>query len=491
MDFLDPKKQFRHRMILLSGYVLIAAAILIATIILLYQSYGFGVGKNGQVIQNGLVFLSSQPNPSSIYIDGKLYKSQTNTRVVLPSGDYTIRLSRSGYRDWQRAITVQGGDVQHFDYPFLFPKDLKATKLADYPTAPALATQSPDHRWLLVANAGSMTSFDLYDLKNPSQAATTVTLPSGLLTKATGSENWELVSWANDNQHILLKHNYDGKAEFVLVDRANPDQSLNLNATLNTTPTAITLSNTKYDQYYVYDATTQTLQTASLKSPTLVPVLTNVLNYKTYSDNTILYATDSGAAAGKVDIKMLSGDQTYQIREVAAGTTYLLDLTTYSGTMYVVLGASSENKVYIYKDPVGQLSSAAAKAAVALRTLRVNAANYVSFSPNAQFIMAENGTQFVVYDIENVRSYSYQTAIAPLDAPQPHAAWMDGDRLTYVSNGKLVVFDYDHTNPQTLITANAGYLPFFAPDYKYVYTLTPNATATELDQTPLLTSADL
>ncbi len=42
MDYLDPKKQFRHHIILFTGYILIAIAIVIASLILLYQAYGFG-----------------------------------------------------------------------------------------------------------------------------------------------------------------------------------------------------------------------------------------------------------------------------------------------------------------------------------------------------------------------------------------------------------------------------------------------------------------
>ena len=72
MEFLDPAKQTRHRIILWVGYVLVAVGIVIATLVLLYQAYGFGLGKNGTVIQNGLVFLSSQPRPANIYMNGKL-----------------------------------------------------------------------------------------------------------------------------------------------------------------------------------------------------------------------------------------------------------------------------------------------------------------------------------------------------------------------------------------------------------------------------------
>ena len=87
MDFLDPKKRARHTIIILTGYVLIGVAIIIATIVLLYQAYGFGLNRNGSVIQNGLLFFSSQPAPADIYINGKLSKSQDEHPTGLAVGD--------------------------------------------------------------------------------------------------------------------------------------------------------------------------------------------------------------------------------------------------------------------------------------------------------------------------------------------------------------------------------------------------------------------
>ena len=103
--------------------------------------------------------------------------------------------------------------------------------------------------------------------------------------------------------------------------------------------------------------------------------------------------------------------------------------------------------------------------------------------------MAENGAQFGVYDIENAKGYNYIAAQA-LDVPQAHANWMDGDRLDYVSAGKLVAFDYDNTNRQTLVPAASGYVSAFAPDYQNVYELAPATVAGQLNlnQTSLLSS---
>lgn len=491
MDYLDPKKESRNRILLFAGYACIAVAIGLTALVLLYQAYGFGVTKKGDVIQNGLVFFSSQPNPANITFNGKLSKYSTDTRIALPSSIYNVELNRDGYRPWKRTIEILGGGVQHFDYPFLIPTKLDETKVKTYPAGPSISTQSPDRKWLVVGQPGSMTSFDVYDIKDPQKVPSTISLPNGVVTKASGAESLDLVSWASDNVHLLLEHKFDGRSEFILIDREAPDQSKNLNTTLASNPTKLTLIDRKYDKYYLFNQPAATLQKASLAETTPVNVLQRVFAYQSYADDTLLYATDKGAPAGKVSIKLQIGNKAYQIRTFPAGSTYLLDLTKYSNKLYVAAGSTSLNRVYVYKDPIAQINSQAGHLPAPVQVLRVDAPDYVSFSNSAQFVMAEHGPQFGVYDIENKRGYNY-TVAAPLDPPATHATWMDGNRLTYVSGGRTLIFDYDYNNTQTLLSANSAYLPAFAPDYKYVLTLRNSTTAPQVDlqQVYLRTSAD-
>lgn len=492
MDFLDPKKTRRHSILLYTGYVFIGIAIIISTMVLLYQANGFGVNSKGEVVQNGLVFFSSQPNPATIYLNGKKNDKQTNNRLSLPAGRYDVRLTRDGYRDWQRSVSVQGGDVQHFDYPFLFPKNLVTKSQASYQTAPGITTQSRDRRWLLVQQSAGATKFDVYDLKNPAEAATALTLPATAIRVTTGEQAWQVVQWADDNVHVLVKHTAGTATEYILIDRTDPQKAVNLNQKLGANPGELTLIDNKYDKYHLFDAAAGTLSSANLENPAPVQILDNVLDYKAYGSKTMLYVTPTGATTGKNRVMVMVGDKKYAIREVAAGTTYLLDMAGYQGSPYIVVGATSENVVYIYRDAVGQLGDTAAILPVASRAIKVSAPTHVSFSPTAQYIMAEGGSHFGVYDIFLKRAYVYTHPLA-LDAPQAHAEWMDGNRLTYVSGGKTAVFDYDRRNQQTLMPSNAGAGPFFSSDYKYVYTFAPGTAgaAAQLTQTALLTAADL
>lgn len=482
MEYLDPKKERQHKALLLLGYGLIAIGVAIGSVILLWEAYGYSV-KDGKVIQDGMVFISSQPNPASIYVNGVLNAATTNTRLTIPSGVYDFKLTDPGYRPWQHVIPVLGGEVVHYDYPLLFPVNLISKKIANLSGVPQIASQSPSQQYLVVSSPSNFNNFYLYDLTNPIAPPVTLSLPAGLLSPATSTQSWQVVGWADDNQHLLLEHLYDGNSEFIELDTQNPSQSININHQFNLNPTSVSLNNLKYNQFYFYDASSQSLSEGSIGSP-ITQVASGVLSYKSYRSNTVLYATANAAPSGQVAVELSSGGSTYFVRDLPKAQTYLLDMAGYNGNDYAVVGDSSYNFVDIYEDPLSQATTAPNKI-LPFRALNITDPTYESFAPTAQFIMAENGNSFAVYDILNDVIYHYSSSL-PLDSPQTHVQWMDGDRLIYVSSGKLTVADYDNTNRQTLTTSLPQFESFFAPDYHSYFTLNANGSGVDLMQTSLL-----
>ena len=185
----------------------------------------------------------------------------------------------------------------------------------------------------------------------------------------------------------------------------------------------------------------------------------------------VLYATDLGAPSGKAIIKVLQGGNSYALRRVTAGGPYLLGLAQYNGAWFVAAGAATEDKVYVYKDPVGDLQNNPALGLVPVTILKTTQPNYLAFSANFRFVMAESGASFAVYDAQNDKAYSYELKV-PLDAGA-HAVWLDGSHLTLVSNGTTIVFDYDDANQQALSPAAAGTVPFLDPKLHYLYAEAP------------------
>ena len=284
MDFIDPVKQRKHKIRLFIGYGLISCAIVLATTILLFAAYGYGVNAKGQIIQSGLVFVSSAPAPALIYLNGQLNSSTTNARLQIPAGQYTLKLTRPGYRPWVRSLGVEGGIVEHFDYPVLFPTKIVTTTLKQYTTQPDLVTQSPNQQWLLTQDTSDINTFDEYNLSNPKQIATTptitLTVPSSIFSSSQPTVSWSLVSWFGDNNHVVLKRNYSGGSEYILFDRQTPADSVDLTTSLKLdATTTISFYNNNYSEYYLYDSTDDSLSEATLSNPQPVVILKDVLGF--------------------------------------------------------------------------------------------------------------------------------------------------------------------------------------------------------------------
>lgn len=496
MDFLDPKKTRNHTIRLFTGYILVAIMILLATATLVYYSNGYNVNRQGNLVQKGLVFVSSQPSGARLYLDNKQVNT-TNAKLNLTSGRYDLRLARDGYREWERNIIVDGGDVSHYVYPLLFPERLQTKEVKTFEVAPALTTQSPDRRWLMALTDVDSGKFDVFDLnraQNQVAESTSFSVPAELMTASEAPVRWEVLEWSTNNRHMLLKRYFTLKGqenfEYMLVDRQRPEGSHNLSYELGVTPTELTLRDKKPDQYYVYDTESQLLSTASLDRPTPVAHVQDVLAFKSHGEDTVLYATTKDVKKeGMVLIKLRQGSQEYAVREVSVADRYLLDIARYEGHWYTVLGSQADGRIFIYKDVAQQFRDM--QKPTILYALRLTTPTAVSFSANAQFVLAQNGTAFHVYDLENTRSHRYGVHY-PIDQPQKIVQWMDGNRLSYASNGKQVVFDYDNINRRELAAASSTFLSAYDREYKYLYTfMNTDNGALRLSSTALRTPGDL
>lgn len=493
MDFLDPRKKRAYKIRLYIGYFLMAVALSIGTLILLFEAYGYGVNKTGEVIQNGLVFVDSRPESARIILNG-VFETDTDARLILPEDEYTIKLERNGYRPWQRTFEVEGSIVERLSYPFIFPEKLEARTTKQYQAQPAFATQSPDRRWLLVQQPGGLSGFDVIDLNDPENPTTTFTLPADLFTAGTGDHKLSLVEWSTDNRHVLLNHSFQAEGgsgfEFVMIDRENPTESFNVNRVFDNVPLAqVALRDKKFDQLYLLD-NHNALKRGQVASRETVPIASHVRAFKGYGGDTILYVTEDGASAAKAFVNVRRGDDTYRLRELPRSPHYFVDLARYDGRWYMTVGSDTEQRALVYRNAFDDIARKEPRLPAPVAILRLDqSVQHLSFSANARFIGIQGGSEFSVYDAEHDRQYRYDTK---LKLPAEYkAAWMDGYRYMVVSEDKVVVFDYDGINMQTLSASNAAFIPFFDRDYDFLYTLGQNNQGRSvLFQTSMRTPAD-
>lgn len=471
MDFLDPRRKKAKRRRLILSYILVGLMIAIGTVGILYLAYGYDIDrKTGTLIQNGIVFVDSKPQGARIYLNNVEHRSRTDSRLVLPSGVYTIRLEREGYRTWERTFNLEGGQIQRLVYPFLLPNQFDTTDVAQFDVMPSLTTQSPDRRWVFVQAPGQVYQFDVYDLADPKKAPATVVVPPTVLTDPSAPASLSFVEWSNDNRHVVFKRTYnETSSEFIVVDRERPTESVNINTSFAIAPVKITLKNKRPDQFYYQESIPGLLRVANLGNRTIsAPLADSVIEYASYGDDIVVYATQLNTAADKADIHILENGKTYTLRTVTAGAKYLMDIARFDDKWYFVAGSSAESEVFVYENPLATLRQHNPGKPDVVARMRLENPQFVSFSANTQFIAVQSGNKLLTLDLDHDSQYRLDLSHAiPLEYK---LRWMDGHRLIFSVAEQSYIVDFDGSNENTLVTSRLSPGPFFDRDYDNVFT---------------------
>lgn len=476
MDFLDPKRRKSHKRRLFIGYALMAVVVAIGTMIVLYLAYGYDVNK-GELIQNGIVFVDSKPNNATVYVNDVPERSRTGTRLVLPAGVYTVRLEAEGYRTWERTFNLEGGEIERLVYPFLVPNTLVISDVQTYDATPQLATQSPDRRWVLIQRPGQTYQFDVFDLSQPERSPVQVAIPPTLLTSPSAEASLEAIEWSTNNRHVLFKRLYGDKNEFLIFDRESTGESVNLNTLFGITPAVVSLKNKRPDQIYYLDGVPGSLRSADAKARTIsAPLLAAVIDYRTYSDDIIIYATQEGSETGKADFKILEGDKSYALKTVTQSDRYVMDVSRYEGEWYYAAGSAADNMMFVYKNPLSSLKQETKTPLNVTAIMRLDNPRFVSFSANTQFIGVQSGQHLLTLDLED--SHQYRTELEQEIGLEQQVKWMDGHRYVFAVNQQSYIVDFDGSNLNTLVTTRLANGPFFDRDYDNVFTIEGSKTNT-------------
>jgi len=485
MDFLDPKKRKAHIRRLYIGYVLVAIAIGLGAIVLLFRSFGYGLDRRGNVFQNGLVFLASTPDSAQVKITNPSSKFNqtvvTSDRLELKADIYNFQFLKQGYKPWQHSFAIRGGSIERLVYPFLVPETLKTDVDRRYSANLGLVTQAPDRKTILVQQPGSLTNFQVFDANDTSQAPASFSVPSSLLPDTAANKPYQLIEWSTNNRHVLVRYDADTGPIFLVIDRQNPAQSQNLNNLFNLQPTKVAMRDKDPDRFYL-TLPDHRLLTADIADLAVHEIANGVLDFKSHGNEDVLFVTTTGAKADKARAMVRSKDKNYDVRELPLTDKYVLDLAQYSNRWYVVVGAASTSEAYIYRDPVLALQNAN-NSTPTIRTVRLDHPQRVNFSANTRFIAVQNGSNFAVYDAEKDQQYRF-TVNPNFQAPDT-VRWMDGHRLMGVTDSKVLIIDFDGTNQQTLSAIAPGTIPMFDDNYEQLLTIAPEATGQALTNTLL------
>lgn len=483
MHRVDTKKR-RTMALRITAYVVTITLSLLTTVLLLYVSLGYRFDRlSGHVIRSGLLLVDNTPEAGQIYIDNQLKDNAAPGRFVLRAGEYDLKLARSGYRDWSKKVSVSASGVRDVSYPLLIPSKLSAKNIKEV-TAPYLLSQSTDKKLLLTHVSGKST-FSLFSLKPESAEETELEIPSSIKKENGNPGVFKVIEWSLNNKHVLLQQTLpSGLSELISYDVTKPAEAVNISSLYaSESPTDVHYVGS--DTEKIYGTFNGTLKRYSLKTNESEGLLQNVRAYQVYGNDTVLFDRTTENNGSEVGILKDTTTTVVHVNPLNAPVS-LLKLADFDEHQYFAVAPLGGSTVTLYRDP---LKKPVLTKQLPFTTIAFNGTTAVSFSDSAQFLIAQNGTSFVTYDIDDLKLYRVETTFK-LESGTSFS-WIDSHHLQAKrDDGIVVLMDYDGTNQQALVSAESAPQLYFASNYETAYKITSKDNSASIQAISLVATTD-
>ncbi|MDB5180614.1 MAG: hypothetical protein JWO54_372 [Candidatus Saccharibacteria bacterium] len=467
------KKQLLFRRIFFSVIATISVLIILTVTILFLLGFRLDSG-NGRLAQGALLQFDSTPNNAEVYIDGKNTGVRTAGKQTVAAGIHSVLFKRDKYEDWSRQLDFAAGTLTWLDYARFVPKERSPQTVANYKNIVG-AKSSPNNKFMLLQETADQPVFQLADLQSADVSLSSLTLPATLYSDpATVGvvHSFTLNEWNNGGRYVLIKHEFNGQLEWLMVDTENVSQSINITRLLSIGFKDMKFAGTNGRTLFGL-ADDNIIRKLDISSATISRALvSNVESFELFDTNTISYVgiNPSDNTKRVAGVYRDGDDQPHVLRQVDSLDTVLkIAVGNYFNDNYVAIAEGA--KVTILKgnyqvsgnDDMTNLKQFATMDLVGPVT-------QLTFSPKSDYILAQAGTSFITYELEHSRS-----ATGNLDATEAAAStplkWLDIAHVWNQQNGKLVMRDFDNSNIYSISAVTGDFDASISQNGRFFYSI--------------------
>lgn len=476
MDYEEKKKRQLIRVVI--AEIGMAISVIAIVVVATMAAMGFFISDRGTIEQSGLIQLRSVPTGATVELDGAVLFARTNLQRSVTPGEHYIRLSRDGYDTWEKTIKMAPGVLMRLYYPRLFLLDRKSEKVltlgeqgagADAQLSDQLEfyLSSVDRNYVLYMMNDSA-EWRMLDLRGEEVKETILDL-SGILpgmvaqsdgmSKQQGAQmapvyqfegTIEEVVWSENNEKVLTRVKVADETSWILVNLRNVEKSLNLTKSFGLQFEQVAMIDTAANQLYALE--NQQLRKINTADGSMSKVLLDkVVTFSNYESNLVYLAPASesdandGTMTQKVGVYRDGEAGGTVIATIASETPVKVALARYYGEDYICYTEGQELSILYGNLPNYRLEGAN------LEELKELVSGYtlatvpvaLTVSPDSDYVVAKNGSQFMVVDLEMGDVYEYEAETTELK-------WLDDSMMYMVKDGEIVVWDFDHSNLRNL-----------------------------------------
>lgn len=482
------KRQFIIRRILLSSLATMSVIIIATVAILSMLGYRLD-GNNGRLEQGALLQFDSAPNNADVYIDGKSIGTRTATKQTVIAGTHSVKMTKAGYQDWNRTLTLAAGTLTWLDYALLVPTERPVQTVTTHESLVGMNI-SPDRKWALVQEKTDVPTFRLIDLRSEQVKNTPLNIPASLYSEATTegvTHSFDIVSWDSGSRYVLVKHLYGGQTEWLVVDTQNSGASVNATQLLSVEFKDLRFAGTSGK--VLYGLTTDgAIRKVDLSAATLSRAfVTHVDSFNIYDNTVVSYiGTDPGDATKNIAGVYRDGDESaHVLRSVSVGDGDLkITASRYHTDDFVAIAEG--NKVTILK---GNFSGSSiqddASSFKRYADLELSGAvSALSFSPKGDYVLAQSGETFKSYEIEHMRADV--GTIPTTGRAASTLKWLDVAHLWNDDNGVLTIRDFNGINVFAIMDVERGFDAGLSQNGRFFYGVGKNDKGFHLQRVKMI-----
>lgn len=449
----------------------VSVLIIVTVSILFMLGYRLDSG-NGRLEQGALLQFNSNPTGANVTIDGKTISGQTATKQTVLAGVHSITMTKNGYEDWNRTLSLDAGTLTWLDYIRLVPKERPVQQVVEYTTLVNMQF-SPDLKWALAQEVTETPTFQLVDLRSEQVKSSPITIDPAQYSEAATpgvTHQFSIYKWNTGSRYAIIKHGYADKTEWLLLDTQDAAKTTNITRSLNVELTDVQFASSGGQTLYglTNDGLVRKLD---LSGGTLSRALiSKVKSFSVYEPSSVVsyIGIDDSEPAKTVAGIYKDGDSAPRVIRTADDPASTLHIATsrYFSEDYVTIAEDDTVTILVGSLPSGTQDSNTLRQ---FATFKLDATiGALSFSPNGDYVLAQAGTQFGTYELEHKRG-AVSTVTVNEGQEATRLKWLDIAHLWNDDQGKLVMRDFDGTNGHDIMTVERGFDASLSQNGRFFY----------------------
>lgn len=460
------RKQEILRRTLVYGLMTLIVTLLVTILLFIVMGYQYDE-DSGRIEQGGLLQLASKPTGAKAFIDGNEISGRTDTKYYALAGEHDVKLELDGYKTWKKYVKLGAGSILWLNYARMIPEKITTETMTSYDRLDA-SLASPNKRYVILSTNASSPNFEIINLSGDKPVSLPLVLPEGSYTR-TAAGQYSFIEWDKTSRYVMVRHDYSGVVEFILVDTQDVAQSKNLRTAMAMDVRKVLFAFDGGRSVYAINAD-NTLVNDDLGDDTLPTVVgTGIADFAINHESYLTFSSLVDAKTGKYTTGYYrSGSTAQSAVATSASAKSQIAIAHYFNADYMVIYDGSNLTISQIGSDINTFN---ARSSMIATLPNVGDIDSLDFGPNGRFVVATSKTNHLVYDLELSKYADISTSEAGSTS-----LWLDEYYLASVKSEKLSIYEFDGQNKHEITAGMPGQAVVVSTNNSYIYTFAHSGT---------------